>query len=180
MVISLKNTHSIWKIIAAALMFVMIALIIAFIWMNSLTPLVQSQVISEKVQQKTYAAALSAPIMYIVSFFPDIRKAAHFAEYFALGCAMTLSNALLFSKSEGSRKYHWERFGKLIIAGIFIALIDESMQMFAAERTPMIADIWLDTSGYLIGIGCICFFSSLILSVKRGIKALQIQGIRSL
>ena len=68
-----------------------------------------------------------------------LRKAAHFAEYAVLG-------ALLFGAA-GVRHGLW--FPPCF--GLLAALLDETVQLFAAGRSGQVSDVWLDLAGFLTG-----------------------------
>lgn len=70
-----------------------------------------------------------------------LRKCAHFAEYAVLG---VLAAAALRT---GAR-FSWPA---ALLPGTFAALCDETIQLFVPGRSGRIADVWLDTAGYLTG-----------------------------
>ncbi len=70
----------------------------------------------------------------------NIRKIAHFVEFALLGTEAALyifffKNKLVYTLASYP-------------AALFIALLDETIQILS-ERGPMIADVWLDFSGFL-------------------------------
>ena len=135
-----KNTF--WRVALP----VGIALWTAFIWSRSL----QS------------SAASSADSNHLAGVFagwfgwdPDafwltylVRKAAHFAEFALLG--------VLWSGC--GRVYPWRW---MALWGLPTGVIDECLQLFAPGRAPMVADIVLDSVGYLCGWAAIWFFAYL-------------------
>ena len=68
-----------------------------------------------------------------------LRKAAHFAEYAVLG-------ALLFGAADVRRGLWFPP-----CFGLLAALLDETLQLFAAGRSGQISDVWLDLAGFLTG-----------------------------
>ena len=70
-----------------------------------------------------------------------LRKCAHFAEYAVLG-------ALTAAALHTSAHFSWPR---ALLPGPFAALCDETIQLFVPGRSGQIADVWLDTAGYLTG-----------------------------
>ena len=70
-----------------------------------------------------------------------LRKCAHFAEYAVLG-------ALTAAALRTSAHFSWPR---ALLPGPFAALCDETIQLFVPGRSGQIADVWLDTAGYLTG-----------------------------
>jgi len=69
-----------------------------------------------------------------------IRKVAHFTEYAVLG-------ALVFGAfpRRGGTAVALTAF-----AGVLIALIDETIQLFAPGRSGQISDVWLDFAGFAL------------------------------
>ena len=82
-----------------------------------------------------------------------IRKLAHFAEFFVLGCLISLLLPL-----------DWKN--RLFCCGFCLisALLDETIQVFS-DRGDQITDVWLDFSGAAAGILVTTFILCL---VKRG------------
>ena len=68
-----------------------------------------------------------------------IRKSAHFFLFFVLGTLLSLS-APLWKKDI---KYHFLRTN---FAGLFVALVDETIQLSSPGRSGQITDVWLDFS----------------------------------
>lgn len=71
-----------------------------------------------------------------------LRKSAHFVEYLILGL---LTRPALRSLS-------WNRPANLLLAGILIPLLDETIQLFRPGRSGQISDVWLDFAGYACGV----------------------------
>lgn len=87
--------------------------------------------------------ALGVPAF--IEFF--VRKAAHFAEYFILGClAFRLMRAWM-----GNRRSAAWLLGVSALFCLFYAATDEIHQSFTPNRTPMVADVLLDAVSGLIG-----------------------------
>ena len=78
----------------------------------------------------------------------NLRKIAHFVEFAALGLEVALF-VILFLPIFGAQLRKKVRFilGSYIIAPI-TALLDETIQIFT-DRGPAIADVWLDTAGFI-------------------------------
>lgn len=70
----------------------------------------------------------------------NIRKIAHFTEFFVLGCEVALYFWL----------YSRRRFDVLLVypAALIVALFDETIQVFS-DRGPLITDVWVDFLGFL-------------------------------
>ena len=85
-------------------------------------------------------------LYYVQKVFPWmthtlLRKLAHFGEYAVLGWLLTGSlyrakNFLLL---------------KPLAAGLFLALCDETLQLFVAGRGSQVQDIWIDLAGVTAG-----------------------------
>jgi VanZ family protein len=95
-----------------------------------------------------------------VEFF--IRKSAHVTEYAILGVLMFQSLRMIFP-----------RFMGISIISISLcylyAVTDEYHQSFVADRTPLFADVLLDTGGAALGIFLYMIFSKLIVIIYRKI-----------
>ncbi len=125
------------------------ALTVAFIFGNSLLPRDASLAESGKaadlveiVVRPVVAALAGEARADTVMAAMDVRKIAHFVEFFVLG-------ALAFALARPVRAR------RAVCAGYFcftVAFLDESIQILTG-RGPMIADVWLDLSGALCGMG---------------------------
>lgn len=123
-----------------------LVLLWAFIFGNSLTPAAQST------QQSTQ---LLGQLQHLLAGWGDgwlpsehlLRKAAHFAEFAALGGWLFVT-AAAFSLP-------WRRYsGWLLLAGLLSALADESIQLFVPGRSGQVSDVWLDFAGICFGGLC--------------------------
>ena len=74
----------------------------------------------------------------------QIRKAAHFLEFAVLGILAQIMFGGLCRTWKGSVLFS-------IVAGLVIALCDETIQLFVLGRTGQVKDIWLDLSGAMSG-----------------------------
>ena len=112
--------------------FALTALWLLFIWGHSLLPASVSRTESER-----WLALLQSWMPWLNDYL--IRKAAHFAEFAVLG-------ALLFLAAD-------TRFGLWFppCFGVLAALLDETVQLFAAGRSGQVSDVWLDLTGFLTG-----------------------------
>ena len=104
------------------------------IWGHSCLPAAQSGAES---------GALLVVVQDLLPWMTDhvLRKCAHFAEYAVLG-------ALTAAALRTSAHFSWPR---ALLPGPFAALCDETIQLFVPGRSGRIADVWLDTAGYLTG-----------------------------
>lgn len=78
-----------------------------------------------------------------------IRKTAHFCEYMLLGILCVCDMSL------------WKKRGILAFLSalylcLLVSVVDESIQLFTAERSGMLFDVWLDHAGGLTG--CVCAY----------------------
>lgn len=116
-------------------------LITLFIWMNSLLPASVSSA------QSGFIVGIADNLLSCVGIHLDvdtlhiiIRKFAHFFEFFILGISLTI-----YMIKEEKNIYH------VIWIGLFVALIDESIQFFINGRAASIFDVMLDFIGVCIG-----------------------------
>lgn len=79
------------------------------------------------------------------SFF--IRKAAHFSAYFLLG--FLIVHAFWASHFRGVRFALYA-----FAASVFYAISDEVHQLFIPGRSGEVRDVFIDSAGALVGIGC--------------------------
>jgi VanZ family protein len=78
-----------------------------------------------------------------------IRKIGHLTEYAIL--ALLIWRALNQSRAKLS-PWSWPRFGGALLVVFLYAVTDEFHQMFVATRTPLVSDVFIDTSGGAIGL----------------------------
>ena len=76
-----------------------------------------------------------------------VRKAAHFTEYFLLGCLSMLT----FIQLNIPRKKLWGMLYCIIIAGM-----DELLQLFVSGRAGRFTDVFIDSVGAACGVLLIC------------------------
>ena len=125
---------------------ILTALLLCFIWGQSMLPRDRSAGESRLVMR--YIKPLLDPKDRIDSdlFHHLLRKTAHFTEYAALGLSVS---GLRFS-------LRWKKIGKCALAAlafcVLAAAMDETIQLFAADRGPQLRDVLLDTCGALFGI----------------------------
>lgn len=126
---------------------VLVALIILFIFMNSFTPAISSKELSSTVTTFVYQQLSNLHIQTeYETLHHFIRKLAHFSEYSFLG--FVIAYACLnkpFIKS------------KIVNFGFFfiVPCIDESIQWFTPGRSCEFTDVLIDSSG--IVFGCLMF-----------------------
>lgn len=124
---------------------ILILLTLGFIWGNSILPAEVSDSISNPVLNfvrrvvglglpETGSALWISPHL--------IRKLAHASEFLVLG----LEAALL-------ARNQFRRFAShLLLFGLGVGMLDETIQLFSSGRSCQVSDVWIDFSGYLLGI----------------------------
>lgn len=126
----------------------LLALNLAFIWGNSLLPGEISGAISDFVRD-----ALTGLLNLLFGPRPErppgggglLRKLAHFTEFACLGMCLSWLFRMLQSKT-------YAHFLFPLLAGICVAAIDETIQIFVPLRGPAIKDVGIDTAGVILGI----------------------------
>ena len=125
-----------------ALVFAAVAVVLCFIWGNSMLPGEESGEISGGLLLwlKAHFAFLQA--------MPEVvlRKLGHFSEFMALGFFL----CWLF-RLNGQVGLH--RLTVPLFFGILAANIDETIQVFRPDRGPSVIDVWIDVAGVCVGIG---------------------------
>ena len=118
---------------------VLLVLNLGFIWGNSLLPADASQALSDGTGSFMGLLLHLGDLTQLGSVL--IRKAAHFAEFAALG--MLLAWQLWLRE---------KNIGRAVLWGLLAACIDESIQFFVPGRAPGLLDVAIDTCGVLTGI----------------------------
>lgn len=122
----------------------MTILIMFFIWSNSLQPASASSSMSTGI----LAMLQDLWLQIFKESFPVshhlLRKLGHFSEFLLLGIFATLG-ILTGKKAIQPLKY------KALYFGLLTALIDETIQYFSPGRSPEVADILIDYSGFCCG-----------------------------
>jgi len=85
-----------------------------------------------------------------------LRKIAHASEFAALGMVLTI-----FMK-EGPKT----KVSLLVLCGLGVALIDETIQLFVDGRSGQIKDVWIDLAGFGIGVAIVGLILHCIYSRK--------------
>ena len=118
---------------------ILIAANLALIWGNSLLPGVSSETVSGGV-----LAFLGRflPMLLTEAGHTFLRKAAHFSEFALLGLLFGGRHRLV----KGDTPVHLMGFG------LAVACIDETIQIFTPDRASSLIDVWIDTSGFALGL----------------------------
>lgn len=144
------------------IIFILTAGMIAFAFIHSSMPADLSSEESESVM---------GVLQYILNFLGFsaeltdhiVRKAAHFAEYTAIGMLL-VSCAYSFSRTKPYRYY-----SQILFAGLATAVCDETIQLNVAGRSGQITDVLLDFSGVITG----AVFMLLIYMIYRKIRKIK-------
>ena len=121
---------------------VLIVLNLALIWGNSLMTGADSGAISGGV-----LAFLGRflPVLQTEAGHTFLRKAAHFSEFALLGLLYCGRHRLVRQETP----LHLMGFG------LAVACIDETIQIFTPGRASSLIDVWIDTSGFALGLAVI-------------------------
>ena len=138
---------------------VLLALLLAFIWLHSMMPAEDSAEESQRVGQ------FLTPFLELLVGEGNVtdhlvRKLAHFCEYSALGI---LAGALLLVKKE-SGIFRWSY---ALLCALAVAVIDESIQLLADGRGAQVQDVLLDTAGSLTGLLAVWLIAALVRWLRR-------------
>lgn len=138
---------------------VLLALLLAFIWLHSMMPAEDSAEESQRVGQ------FLTPFLELLVGEGNVtdhlvRKLAHFCEYGALGI---LAGALLLVKKE-SGIFRWSY---ALLCALAVAVIDESIQLLADGRGARVQDVLLDTAGSLTGLLAVWLIAVLVRRLRH-------------
>ena len=131
----------------------LVGLNLALIWGNSLLPATSSSAISGGV-----LAFLGQylPFLLTESAHTLLRKAAHFSEFALLGLLYCGRHRL----SKGETPPH------LMLFGLTAACIDETIQIFTPGRSSSLIDVWIDASGFALGLAVIYTANTIYNKIK--------------
>ena len=119
-------------------LYILLGCTLLFIWGNSLLPASVSGSIS---------AFIKELLSRLLGFMEDtegdglLRKLAHGLEFAALGAELLLLG----------REKKWPRSG-ILLGGLGVSLMDETIQLFVEGRNGAIRDVWIDMGGFFFGI----------------------------
>lgn len=114
---------------------------IAFIWINSSLDGKESSEISGGLLGSIKQFLATIGISKTISEF-FLRKIAHFTEFAGLSYLLTTDFKLIFSNF----KKYWD---KVLFCGLFVAVVDETIQLFPIGRSSKVSDVWIDFAGVL-------------------------------
>lgn len=107
------------------------------IWGNSFLPGEDSAAVSGFVGE--LLSKIFGPKVLEATFL--LRKLAHFAEFSILG-GLLAWNAKLWRRS----------YSLSALTGLLVAMADETIQLFSPGRASIVADVWIDFAGVLMGL----------------------------
>ena len=124
------------------LLSLLICLNLALIWGNSMMTGISSDAVSGGLLE---FLGRFIPALLTEAGHTFLRKAAHFSEFALLG--------LLFCGRH--RLVHRNTPPHLMGFGLAVACIDETIQIFTPGRASSLIDVWIDTSGFALGLAVI-------------------------
>ena len=131
---------------------------IAFIWGNSLLPGELSAAVSKGV--KAILTLLFGQGEGGQGGDGFLRKLAHLGEFACLGVLLRWLFGMLL-------RDRWQYYSWSMTAGVAVACVDETIQLFVPDRGPHIKDVGIDTLGLALGI---CIISLITHIMKKKIK----------
>ncbi len=129
-------------------------LCIAFIWHNSLATGSESSALSDTVKEMINKILSAVGLGGFDEHF--VRKMAHFTEFFCLSCLL-VSDCILYAK----------HMAYAPLAGLLVAVTDETIQAFSADRSSSVIDVWIDFSGICFGLAVMYIAYVLIRKYRR-------------
>lgn len=132
---------------------ILILLNLALIWGNSMLTGLSSEAVSGGV-----LAFLGRflPVLLTEAGHTLLRKAAHFSEFALLGLLYCGRHRLV----KGEAPVHLMGFG------LAVACIDETIQIFTPGRASSLIDVWIDASGFALGLLLIVIFHTISNKIK--------------
>ena len=132
---------------------ILIVLNLALIWGNSMLTGLSSEAVSGGI-----LALLGRflPVLLTEAGHTLLRKAAHFSEFALLGLLYCGRHRLV----KGEAPVHLMGFG------LAVACIDETIQIFTPGRASSLIDVWIDASGFALGLLLIVIFYTISNKIK--------------
>ncbi len=139
----------------------LIVLTVGFIWINSALPGSESGQFSQNVREllEKILTFINFPEAATAFLLENVRKVAHVTEYAVMGLELGFLWAGLKRGFQGL----WNAFSTVL----FIAVCDETIQLFALSRGPQITDVLLDTASATVMILTV-YIIWLIIRTARG------------
>ena len=153
-----KEKISPWVIVFRVFFTIAVGACIVYIFGNSLEAGAVSSLRSQAVMRYMNAALDRIGLGPVSEH--TVRKLAHFAEYCLEGLLLTL--CLRVYTRRFVRHISWPLLG-----GLLTAVADETIQLYVAERSSQVSDVWIDFAGVVAGM-CV---SLVLLLIVRAITS---------
>ncbi len=148
----MKNKY---KSIARILLLLLIAATLVFIFLQSTKPPQKSQAESDKVGE--IVGEIIPPGTPAGDYVQEnIRKIAHFTEFFFLGCEVSLYVILFLPRIK------WAALS--FPTALIVAFFDESIQIFS-NRGPSVKDVWIDFFGFAFASACFYTVAAIVIFI---------------
>ncbi len=136
-----------WLVAARVAFTIALIATIAFIFNNSMQVATVSSDASGRVVEVVQEVLETVGAKSLAEQITDhlVRKIAHLAEYALVGFWLML--CLRVYTRRFVRHISWPLF-----AGLLIAVVDETIQLFTDGRSASITDIWIDFTGVTLGL----------------------------
>lgn len=120
----------------------------------------ESQMLSDGLLKylKSLVGMLPLPEDWDAGFL--LRKAAHFAEFYALGASSCLLAGKLRNKKTVSYGF------RALIFSVLYACTDEMHQLFVPERAASFSDLMIDSAGAAAGVASILLLRLIIIRIR--------------
>ena len=138
----------------------LIAVLLAFIWGNSLLPGEISGAFSGWVTE-LLSRLFGRPPSDAQTGHGLLRKLAHFTEFACLGMSLYWLFSMLGKK-----------FYIPLLCGFLVACTDETIQCFIPDRGPAVKDVAIDTAGVAVGIAILLAVAA-IYQKRKNMKILE-------
>ena len=132
---------------------ILILLNLALIWGNSMLTGLSSEAVSGGLLS---FLGRFLPVLLTEAGHTFLRKAAHFSEFALLGLLYCGRHRLV----KGEAPVHLMGFG------LAVACIDETIQIFTPGRASSLIDVWIDASGFALGLLLIVIFHTISNKIK--------------
>ena len=123
----------------------LLALMLAFIWGNSLLDAGASRGFSDWIRAVLRQLLGTRPTGGAEEGSHLLRKIAHFTEFCCLGLCLAWLMHMLRSRIP-------EAILLAVVSGVAVACIDECIQLFIPGRGPGVVDVLIDSAGLLLGV----------------------------
>ena len=139
------------------LLIVLIVSTLTFVFYQSSLPKKESAELSQSASDiiEPYIPSDTPTGAYIHT---NIRKIAHFTEFFALGFEIGLY-VFLFLRKKRFVAYSF-------VAAPLVALCDETIQIFS-DRGSSVSDVWIDVLGYVCAATAVYLIAFIIVCLKK-------------